>query len=82
MGSHYNCNHQHNGMEGTKQLHVSTCYIGHLQVYDGDFVFVYFIYMVTVCDVVCVLGRVACSLGIFLGLYCIGECFPIFVIYW
>jgi hypothetical protein len=47
------------------QLHASACYIGHLQVYYGDSVFVYFTYIITVCDVVCVLGCVACSLGIF-----------------
>jgi hypothetical protein len=64
------------------QLHVSTCYICHLQAYYGDFVFVYFTYIVTVCDVVCVLGCAACSLGIFLGLYYNGEGFPMFAIYW
>jgi hypothetical protein len=42
------------------QLHVSTRYIGHLQVYYGDFVFVYLTYIVTVCDMVCVLGCFSC----------------------
>ena len=42
----------------------------------------YFTYTLTVCDGMCVVDYVGCSLDIFLGLCHMGECFPRIVIYW